>query len=334
MAGGVCPQGPPGQGGEPPLCSLCRDIGKRLEVRRTVTACLGEPGHITRLEHAQARLTLSYNRRGDLAIHLVSPMGTRSTLLAARCLPLPPAQCPHSQPCPPEGHGWHFGRNGSVLRDCPQFHDPRPHLHASPCTVPGHVPEASGYGHLASWGSEPGGISHPAGAGAARGAGCGPCGVGLVLRLGPQTAVCPPPRRPHDYSADGFNDWAFMTTHSWDEDPSGEWVLEIENTSEANNYGKWGRTGWSGGTGRRVGGQAAGSAAGSQCLLTLASSPSRIRDTDQVHARAVRHSPRGAAHASREQRLQDPHVQPGLRGSVVGAVGVWGLRLGGRGCPP
>ena len=46
--------------------------------------------------------------------------------------------------------------------------------------------------------------------------------------------------RPHDYSADGFNDWAFMTTHSWDEDPSGEWVLEIENTSEANNYGMGG----------------------------------------------------------------------------------------------
>ena len=53
-------------------------------MRKTVTACLGEPSHITRLEHAQARLTLSYNRRGDLAIHLVSPMGTRSTLLAAR----------------------------------------------------------------------------------------------------------------------------------------------------------------------------------------------------------------------------------------------------------
>lgn len=29
-----------------------------------------------------------------------------------------------------------------------------------------------------------------------------------------------------------------MTTHSWDEDPSGEWVLEIENTSDANNYGR------------------------------------------------------------------------------------------------
>lgn len=66
---------------------LHRDIGKRLEVRKSVTACLGEPNHITRLEHAQARLTLSYNRRGDLAIHLVSPMGTRSTLLAARCSP-------------------------------------------------------------------------------------------------------------------------------------------------------------------------------------------------------------------------------------------------------
>ncbi|NXJ85044.1 FURIN protein, partial [Trogon melanurus] len=103
-----------------------KDIGKRLEVRRKVDACLGKANYVSRLEHAQARLTLSYNRRGDLAIYLVSPMGTRSTLLAAR---------------------------------------------------------------------------------------------------------------PHDFSADGFNDWAFMTTHSWDEDPSGEWVLEIENTSDANNYG-------------------------------------------------------------------------------------------------
>ncbi|XP_072408957.1 furin (paired basic amino acid cleaving enzyme) a isoform X3 [Chiloscyllium punctatum] len=41
----------------------------------------------------------------------------------------------------------------------------------------------------------------------------------------------------HDYSSEGFTDWAFMTTHSWDENPSGEWVLELENTSGANNYG-------------------------------------------------------------------------------------------------
>ncbi|XP_077174312.1 furin [Paroedura picta] len=103
-----------------------KDIGKRLEVRQRVDACRGKASYVSRLEHVQARLTLSYNRRGDLAIHLVSPAGTRSTLLAAR---------------------------------------------------------------------------------------------------------------PHDYSADGFNDWAFMTTHSWDEDPAGDWLLEIENTSEANNYG-------------------------------------------------------------------------------------------------
>ncbi|KAL0612444.1 Furin [Plecturocebus cupreus] len=96
-----------------------KDIGKRLEVRKTVTACLGEPNHITWLEHTQVRLSLSFNHRGNLAIHLVSPMGTRSTL----------------------------------------------------------------------------------------------------------------------WQPDGFNDWAFMTTHSWDEDPSGEWILEIENTSAANNYG-------------------------------------------------------------------------------------------------
>ncbi|XP_069481286.1 furin [Ambystoma mexicanum] len=103
-----------------------KDISSRLEVRRKVDACFGTSNYIGRLEHVQARLTLSYNRRGDLAIYLTSPMGTRSTLLASR---------------------------------------------------------------------------------------------------------------PHDYSSDGFNDWAFMTTHSWDEDPSGVWTLEIENTSSANNFG-------------------------------------------------------------------------------------------------
>ncbi|XP_029430367.1 furin-like [Rhinatrema bivittatum] len=103
-----------------------KDISRHLEVRKAVAACAGMPNYISSLEHVQARLTLSYNRRGDLACYLISPMGTRSTLLAAR---------------------------------------------------------------------------------------------------------------PHDYSADGFNDWAFMTTHAWDEDPSGDWVLVIENTNEANNYG-------------------------------------------------------------------------------------------------
>ncbi|KAJ1180119.1 hypothetical protein NDU88_005343 [Pleurodeles waltl] len=108
------------------MLSESKEIGSRLEVRRKVDACFGTSNYISRLEHAQARLTLSYNRRGDLTIYLVSPTGTRSTLLAPR---------------------------------------------------------------------------------------------------------------PHDYSSEGFNDWAFMTTHSWDEDPSGDWALEIENTGTANNYG-------------------------------------------------------------------------------------------------
>lgn len=62
----------------------CRDISKHLEVRQKVDACWGKASYVAQLEHVQARLTLSYNRRGDLAIHLVSPAGTRSTLLAAR----------------------------------------------------------------------------------------------------------------------------------------------------------------------------------------------------------------------------------------------------------
>uniref|UniRef100_A0AAQ6AAK4 P/Homo B domain-containing protein n=1 Tax=Amphiprion ocellaris TaxID=80972 RepID=A0AAQ6AAK4_AMPOC len=97
-----------------------------LSINKSVDACIGSDSHVTSLEHVQARLTLSYNRRGNLAIHLISPSGTRSTLL------------------------------------------------------------------------------HP---------------------------------RPHDYSSEGFNDWAFMTTHSWDENPTGAWTLEIENVAGASDYG-------------------------------------------------------------------------------------------------
>ncbi|XP_005989811.1 furin-1 isoform X2 [Latimeria chalumnae] len=103
-----------------------KDIVNRLEVTKKVDACFGKSNYISSLEHVQARLSLSYNRRGDLAIYLTSPMKTRSTLLAPR---------------------------------------------------------------------------------------------------------------PHDYSSDGFNEWAFMTTHSWEEDPSGEWTLTIENTSGASDFG-------------------------------------------------------------------------------------------------
>lgn len=64
--------------------------------------------------------------------------------------------------------------------------------------------------------------------------------AGVGLRDAGTHLLPSPSPRVHDFSADGFNDWAFMTTHSWDEDPSGEWVLEIENTSDANNYGRAG----------------------------------------------------------------------------------------------
>ncbi|KAJ8247497.1 hypothetical protein GJAV_G00247080 [Gymnothorax javanicus] len=108
------------------MMSESRNIGTRLVVSKSVDACFGRPNYVRSLEHAQAQLTLSYSRRGNLAIYLISPQGTRSTLLAPR---------------------------------------------------------------------------------------------------------------PHDFSSEGFNDWAFMTTHSWDEDPCGEWTLEIENIAGANDYG-------------------------------------------------------------------------------------------------
>lgn len=97
-----------------------RDIGNKLVFSKSVDACWGRLEYVSLLEHVQARISLSHNQRGKLAIHLISPLGTRSTLLFPR---------------------------------------------------------------------------------------------------------------PNDFSSEGFNDWAFMSTHSWDEDPQGEWTLEIENVA-------------------------------------------------------------------------------------------------------
>ncbi|KAI4826040.1 hypothetical protein KUCAC02_021696 [Chaenocephalus aceratus] len=97
-----------------------RDIGNKLVFSKSVDGCWGRPEYVNSVEHVQARLTLSHNQRGKLAIHLISPLGTRSTLLFPR---------------------------------------------------------------------------------------------------------------PNDFSSEGFNDWAFMSTHSWGEDPQGEWTLEIENVA-------------------------------------------------------------------------------------------------------
>ncbi|XP_064619371.1 proprotein convertase subtilisin/kexin type 6-like isoform X2 [Lineus longissimus] len=59
--------------------------GRGIEVTVTTTGCLGDHKHTIRhLEHVQVRASISYDHRGDLILHLVSPNGTRSTLLPKR----------------------------------------------------------------------------------------------------------------------------------------------------------------------------------------------------------------------------------------------------------
>lgn len=36
-------------------------------------------------------------------------------------------------------------------------------------------------------------------------------------------------KRPHDVSKAGFNQWPFMSVHTWGERPHGTWKLEIHN---------------------------------------------------------------------------------------------------------
>uniref|UniRef100_A0A673X9D9 Proprotein convertase subtilisin/kexin type 4-like n=1 Tax=Salmo trutta TaxID=8032 RepID=A0A673X9D9_SALTR len=102
------------------------ELRRKLTLRWNVTACHGTRNWIRSLEHIQARLTLSYTRRGDLSITLISPKKTISNLLTTR---------------------------------------------------------------------------------------------------------------PYDKMSTGFSDWAFMSTHCWDEDPCGYWVLRIENNGDSTNRG-------------------------------------------------------------------------------------------------
>ncbi|XP_065278423.1 proprotein convertase subtilisin/kexin type 4 [Emys orbicularis] len=60
------------------------EIGSKLTVSKKISTCIGRTRHIRSLEHVQVRISLSYSRRGDLAISLTSPMGTKSTLVAIR----------------------------------------------------------------------------------------------------------------------------------------------------------------------------------------------------------------------------------------------------------
>ncbi|XP_064353475.1 proprotein convertase subtilisin/kexin type 4 isoform X2 [Dromaius novaehollandiae] len=61
-----------------------RNIGSKLTIPVNGSFCSGRTKGIRSLEHVQVQLSLSYSRRGDLAIALTSPMGTTSTLVAVR----------------------------------------------------------------------------------------------------------------------------------------------------------------------------------------------------------------------------------------------------------
>uniref|UniRef100_A0A4W5PZH0 P/Homo B domain-containing protein n=1 Tax=Hucho hucho TaxID=62062 RepID=A0A4W5PZH0_9TELE len=108
------------------LITRAIELRRKLTLRWNVTACHGTRNWIRSLEHIQARLTLTYSRRGDLSITLISPKKTISNLLTTR---------------------------------------------------------------------------------------------------------------PYDKMSTGFSDWAFMSTHCWDEDPCGYWVLRIENNGDSTNEG-------------------------------------------------------------------------------------------------
>ncbi|KAM6231793.1 proprotein convertase subtilisin/kexin type 4 isoform 1-T1 [Spheniscus humboldti] len=43
--------------------------------------------------------------------------------------------------------------------------------------------------------------------------------------------------RPYDTSQQGYEDWTFMSTHFWDENPNGTWTLRLENKGDAYNTG-------------------------------------------------------------------------------------------------
>ncbi|XP_030396256.1 proprotein convertase subtilisin/kexin type 4 isoform X2 [Gopherus evgoodei] len=85
------------------------EIGSKLTVSKEVSTCIGRTRHIRSLEHVQVRISLSYSRRGDLAISLTSPMGTKSTLVAIRV--------PHQlRPAALRNGRGHDGQEDSSLR--------------------------------------------------------------------------------------------------------------------------------------------------------------------------------------------------------------------------
>lgn len=69
------------------ICLYYRTIRPDSIVRSIykATGCSDNPNHhVIYLEHVVVRITITHPRRGDLAIYLTSPSGTRSQLLANR----------------------------------------------------------------------------------------------------------------------------------------------------------------------------------------------------------------------------------------------------------
>ncbi|KAG2459391.1 PCSK4 convertase, partial [Polypterus senegalus] len=68
------------------LALEAKKIPRRMVVLMNVSGCQGSKNFIRSLEHVQVQLSLSYSRRGDLAVTLTSPGGTRSVLVTVRPL--------------------------------------------------------------------------------------------------------------------------------------------------------------------------------------------------------------------------------------------------------
>lgn len=64
----------------------------------------------------------------------------------------------------------------------------------------------------------------------------GDLSIALISPSGTRSSLLP--RRPHDRNKKGFKSWEFMTTHTWGENPQGEWTLEIQNHGAAGMSGK------------------------------------------------------------------------------------------------
>uniref|UniRef100_A0A0B7BDJ9 P/Homo B domain-containing protein n=1 Tax=Arion vulgaris TaxID=1028688 RepID=A0A0B7BDJ9_9EUPU len=60
------------------------EAGAKFVSRVDTTSCQGESTEVNYLEHVQAVITLTSQRRGDVVIYLTSPMGTKSKLLPHR----------------------------------------------------------------------------------------------------------------------------------------------------------------------------------------------------------------------------------------------------------